>query len=96
MFKHVVIWKLKDREDQAARQEMIRQLTTLQMQIPQLRRIEIGIDVLNTPASADILIITEFDSEQDYLVYRDHPGHQAVVGFINSITAERRVVDYEG
>jgi hypothetical protein len=95
MFKHVVMWQLKNRNDLTARQEMIRRLKLLETEIPQLRRLEIGLDMLQLPASADILLITEFDSQQDYLVYRDHPGHRAVVNFINSVTSERRVVDYE-
>lgn len=95
MFKHVVMWQLKNRNDLTARQEMIRRLKLLETEIPQLRRLEIGLDMLQLPASADILLITEFDSQQDYLVYRDHPGHRAVVNFINTVTSERRVVDYE-
>jgi len=98
MFKHVVMWRLKPEADGRSRWEnaveLKERLERLPPRIPELRDLEVGLNVSSSDAAADILLITAFASERDYQVYREHPEHERVVHFIRTIVADRQVVDY--
>jgi len=99
MIKHVVMWKLKDNvagnsKGENAR-EMKRRLESLPEVIPEIRRLEVGLNVKDSERAADVLLYSEFDSPADLAAYIQHPAHQEVVTFVREIAAETRVVDYE-
>jgi hypothetical protein len=60
-----------------------------------LRHLEVGIDVLRTADSADVVLYTEFESRAAYEAYYEHPAHKALAGFIQQVRVDRRVIDYE-
>jgi len=99
MFKHVVMWKLmkeafgKPKEQNA--KEMKRILETLPGKIPEIKEYEIGINVGNSSAAFDVVLISGFQNVDDYNTYQQHPEHQKVVEFIRSIQEQSRVVDYQ-
>ena len=44
----------------------------------------------------DYVVVGDFASVDDYLVYRDHPDHQALIrDLVRPILAERATVQYE-
>ncbi len=45
--------------------------------------------------SADIALVTRFESREALAVYQAHPAHRAVVEFVGPAVAERRLVDFE-
>lgn len=99
MFKHIVMWTLKEEAGGRTRAQnavLIKErFEELANMIDGLRHLEVGIDVLHTDASADIVLYTEFDSRAAHDAYQAHPAHKAVAAFVGDLRLERRVIDYE-
>ena len=58
-------------------------------------RFDVGIDVLHTPDSADVVLYSEFSSRAAYDAYAEHPAHKALSTFVQGVRASRVVIDYE-
>lgn len=96
MFKHIVMWKLKDGPSKKENAQKMRELIEdLKGKIDEIKHIEIGFDLSCTDSSYDVVLYSEFESEGDCAAYVKHPDHQKVVGFFKSVVSERKVVDYE-
>lgn len=95
MIKHIVMWKFKDEVSEADKLEMKRQLEALKGVVPTLIDIEIGLDVVGSDASKDMVLYSEFNSLDDLKAYAGHPEHLKVVEFVKPLVSERAVVDYE-
>ena len=99
MVVHLVMWRLQASalgNSKAANARLIKEkLETLRGRIPGLRRLEVGLDISASPASADVVLVSEFDSLAALAAYQAPPEHKAVVDFVTRVVAERRVVDYE-
>lgn len=99
MIKHIVFWKLKDQAnglDKAGNVQQIKEkLEALNGQIEGLIHLEVGMDFLHSPESADLVLYSEFESKDALTYYANHPLHKAVMPFIAEARSERRVVDYE-
>jgi len=93
MVKHVVMWKLRDKNDAQAIKEA---LEALGGKIPGLHSVEVGIDFLASEQSADLILIAELDSREALNVYQEHPDHQAVIPMLKAAAIARTVVDFEG
>jgi heme-degrading monooxygenase HmoA len=65
-----------------------------QRKIPGLLKLEVGIDFSRENDSSDVVLYSEFDSNDALQAYQAHPAHAEVVPFVKSVRAERRVVDY--
>jgi len=93
------MWKLKDSargtsKDQNAL-ELKSVLEDLKNKISVIKQIEVGINFNKSSAAYDVVLYSEFDSEQDLQAYQKHPDHVKVVDFVNEIRDDRAVVDYE-
>jgi len=88
MIKHIVMWKLKDFAEEANK-------AVNAQKIKEIKHIEVGINIINSDASADVALYSEFECMEDLNIYQKHPWHQKIVQFIRNTCAERRVVDYE-
>ena len=68
MFTHIVLFKLKE-----ATKENIEKardiLASMEGKIPELKYLEVGVDIERSERSFDVSIITRFDSEKDYRTY---------------------------
>jgi len=95
MVKHIVMWKFKDEVVEADKLEMKRKLESLNGVVPSLINIEIGMDVVGSDASKDMVLYSEFGSLEDLKAYAEHPEHLKVVDFVKPLVCERAVVDYE-
>ncbi len=95
MIKHIVMWKFKDEVAEADKLEMKRQLESLKGVVPSLVEIEVGMDVVGTPASMDMVLTTLFHSLSDLQAYAEDPAHLKVVEFVKPLVAQRALVDYE-
>lgn len=63
--------------------------------IPQIVAYHVGPDLGINDASWDFAVTADFASTEDYLVYRDHPEHQArITSLVSPITAERSAVQF--
>ena len=94
MIKHIVMWKFKDEVAETDKLEMKRLLESLKGVVPSLKDIEIGMDLVGSDASKDMVLYSEFDSLEDLQAYAGHPEHLKVVEFVKPLVCERHVVDY--
>lgn len=94
MIKHIVMWKFKDGEEENM---MIfrERLLALKGQIPEIRAMEVGINVNPSERSFDAVLVSEFDSLEDLRSYSVNPLHVAVSEFCKTIRTQSASVDYE-
>ncbi|MDD5286206.1 MAG: Dabb family protein [Desulfuromonadaceae bacterium] len=95
MITHIVLFKLEEAssENLAATRAM---LLTMNGEIPLLRHLEAGIDVIRSERSYDIALITKFDSLADLQAYQIHPYHAGViVPHMKSVCSSIVAVDYK-
>lgn len=94
MITHIVLFKLKDRSPGSVGK--VRDvLLGMKGRIPQLRHLEVGIDVLHSERSYDIALVTKFDSMEGLGVYQKHPVHVEVAKYMTSVRESAVAVDYE-
>ena len=99
MIKHIVIWRLKNRENDREREETARaikqKIEEMRGKIPGLRHIEGGVDFSRTPDSCDIVLYAELESREALAGYHVHPAHEDFKAFIGPRRSERFLIDYE-
>ncbi|RQD74101.1 MAG: Dabb family protein [Halanaerobium sp. MSAO_Bac5] len=99
MIKHVVMWEFKnyaegndkDRNIALAKQKIL----ALKDLIDLIEYIEVGINLNESEAAYDLVLISDFKSLKDLDKYQKHPEHQKVVDFVKKVVDKRVVVDYE-
>lgn len=99
MIRHVVMWRFEENAEGKTRlqnMEYIRdRLMALLPIIPEIKRMEIGFDVLHSDMSYDMILLTEFDSLDDLNYYKNHPDHVAVSQYVAKVRTSRVVCDCE-
>ena len=94
MITHIVLFKLKDPSPENL--EKTREvLASLSGKIPQLRQLEVGVDLLRTDRSYDLALVARFDSLEDLNAYQVHHEHQQVIKYMLSVRESAVAVDYE-
>ena len=91
MYSHLVMFTLEDPDDIPA---TVTALQGMQDRIPQLRYLEVGVDIDPSPRSAHIVLITRFDSKEAYQAYHAHPHHQRVLEHMREVTKSAVKVDF--
>lgn len=98
MIKHIVFWKLKESaqgNDKSANAQLIKEkLEALKGQMPGLLELEVGLDYVQGPASADVALYSVFESQEALDAYQVHPSHVAARDFIVGVVSDRHVVDF--
>ncbi len=92
MIRHIVMWKLRDKADATMLKERLEALNGC---IPGLIQLQVGIDFLQSPQSADLVLVVDLESRQALDIYQQHPEHQAVVPLVKAAAVSRTVADYE-
>jgi hypothetical protein len=95
MFRHVVMlrWEAESTSEQRAAVET--GLAALPGRIPEIRSYTVGADAHVNEGNYDLVVVADFATVDDYLVYRDHPDHQAVIRErIAPILADRAAVQH--
>ena len=99
MIKHIVMWKFRpEAEGKSKREnmEIVRDgLYALVPIIPEIKKMDVGFDLSGTDASADLCLITEFESLETLKIYAEHPEHLKVGGYVRKVVETRTVLDYE-
>ncbi len=92
MLKHIVLFKLKD----PACAEKCRELIlSMKGTVGQIRELEVGIDVLHTDRSFDIVLIVIVDDEEGLRGYAEHPYHVGVVKkYMMQVSEKSVIADY--
>lgn len=100
MIKHIVFFQLADEAEgktKAKNAQIIKKgLENLYGIIPELKKIEVGINHPETPDSNyDICLYCEFETVADLDIYQNHPEHKKVGAYITKVRTARACVDYE-
>jgi hypothetical protein len=95
MLKHIVMFRLSTENSVINKQILKDKLDQLKNKIPEIRSIETGLNISTRPSAYDLVLITEFDTEQDLEAYRIHPDHQDIVRLIKENAIETHVVDFD-
>lgn len=94
MIRHIVMWKFKENE----RDNMLvfkDRLTALKGKIPEIRAMEVGININPSDRSYDAVLVSEFDSLDALKRYSENPLHVEVSKFCKAIRVSSVSVDYE-
>ena len=94
MLKHIVCFKLKD--DSLANCEKAKEvLLSMQGNVELLRDIRVGIDILHSERSYDLILEVVLDDEQALEAYQQHPYHvQVVKKHMHAVRETSVAVDY--
>jgi len=99
VIKHIVLWKLKDFAEGSDKtrnaQIMKAELESLKNKIPQIKELEVGINIIPSDAAFDISLYSAFESERDLDLYQNHPEHVKVASNIAKLRENRAVIDYK-
>lgn len=98
MIKHVVMWKLADHAEGAAKAANAARIKALLEacagRIPGLRSLEVGIDAGLDGAAWDVVLVSEFDDRAALDAYQVHPLHEEAKAFIGKVRKDRSAVDF--
>ncbi len=93
------MWKLEDNADGRTKLENSKiikeKLEALVGVIPEIVKLEVGIDILGTNQSYDVVLVSEFKNLEELDTYANHPEHVKVGEFVGKVRKDRVAVDYE-
>lgn len=95
MITHIVLFKLNDPtpETIAATREL---LLSMDGKVPQLRHLEVGVDIIRSQRSYDIALLTRFDSLDELTAYQVDPYHAGtVLPHMRAVSSAIVAADYE-
>jgi len=99
MIKHIVFWRFHDEAGGRTKKENLEiakeLIEDMRGKIPGLIHVETGINFNPGERGSDLALYSELETREDLEVYRDHPAHQKVKGFLSEVRYEVRAVDYE-
>ena len=100
MIKHIVFWNLAETAEGKTKAEnaliIKAELENLISEIPQIKKIEVGINHPDAPAgNYDLALYSEFETMDDLNIYQHHPAHQQVASYVKKVVTARVCVDYE-
>jgi hypothetical protein len=97
MIKHIVMLRLKNfgpEKKEENLSELKRLIEGLLGVVPELKHMEVGLNINTKPSAYDLVLTSHFDSEEALDAYRVHPEHKKVLDFLYEVTGETAVVDY--
>ncbi len=95
MIRHVAVFRFVPEFTVAQRAEWMALLRALPAQIPELRSLSVGEDVLRGPASHELAIVADFDDLEGLAAYTRHPAHAEVLRISSNVKASLATVDFE-
>lgn len=63
--------------------------------IPELKSMEVGLNLSTKPSAYDLVLTSVFNSLEDLDIYRVHPEHKKVLDLLYEVMEQTAVVDYE-
>lgn len=99
MLRHVVMFSLLDQAEGSPKAENALRIKTmleaLRGTIPEIRDLEVGINLNHAPGEWDLVLVSEFEDLEALSRYQKHPEHVKAGDFISKIRKERAFVDYQ-
>ena len=62
--------------------------------IPELKKMEVGLNVNTKPSAHHLVLIADFDNEAGLNIYRAHPEHVKILEIMKETVEKTAVVDY--
>lgn len=98
MLKHVVMWKLEEEAEGKTKAEnalwMKEHLEALVGIVPEIKSLEVGINVLESDMAYDAVLISTFENKEALAAYKVNPKHVEVSSYCKKIRKSRVVADY--
>ncbi len=94
MFRHIVLYRLKDRSEEA-KQALKDKFLTLRGNVTQVKDLEVGTDCLYSSRSYDVALIITFDKKEDLPAYKAHPFHVGVSEYVHGVIESSVSCDFE-
>ena len=97
MIKHIVMWNVRGATpaDRAAGVRLLKsRFEDLRGRIPGLLRLEVGADTSKVDYACDVVLYSEFESQQALDAYASHPEHLRVRDELGGLRIARHQVDY--
>ena len=97
MIKHIVMWNMagETEEDRRKAAEFLRsRFEELRGEVPGLLHLEVGLDHSRVDYACDVVLYTEFESQEALDAYATHPAHLRVKGELGQMRIARFQVDY--
>jgi hypothetical protein len=99
MIKHISMAKYKDFAEGCTKEENIKKAKAmtegLKAKIPNIKRIEVGVDFLHNPTDFDVVSYSEYDSMDDVMATVKHPVHDELIAFLKKVTEVSHAVTYQ-
>ncbi len=96
MFRHVVMVKFTPEATDEQKQALREGLATMPEQIPEVRAYRFGDDAGVSADNYDFVVVADFEGQDGFLTYWDHPAHQKLVAdLLRPIVAARAAVQHE-
>ena len=95
--KHIVMWNIQGEtlgQKQAGIERLQRSFDSIRGKIPGLVCLEIGVDQSGVDYACDVVLYSEFESQQALDDYATHPEHLRVREEILGLRVARHQVDY--
>ncbi len=94
MFIHTVLWNLQEGKTIEDYKKIEALLLALKPVIKELKEAKVGFtDLTPNENTRQICLVTYFENEDEYIVYRDHPEHVKVKEEIAKVFKDRVVAD---
>jgi predicted GTPase len=95
MITHIVLFKLKERTEEGV-EKARNLLLSMEGKVEMLRHLEVGLDLIHSERSADIALVTKFDTMEELQAYQVHPYHaNEVAAYMRSVSSSVVAADYE-
>jgi hypothetical protein len=95
MITHIVLLKLVHANTETIEEAKTKILAGLEGKIPQLRHLEVGVNIIHSYRAYDLALVAKFDSLEDLHVYQNHPAHVEVLKYLQGVRRSVISVDYE-
>ena len=95
--KHIVMWRVRgetSEEKQAARAKIKAAFEGLRGRIDGMTHVEVGIDISAVDYACDVVLVSEFESEEALARYATDPEHLRVRHELGDLRIARHQVDY--
>jgi hypothetical protein len=95
MIRHVAVFRFVPEFTAEERASWMSLLRALPGQIPSLRSMTVGTDVLGGEASHELAIVADFDDLEGLDAYNKHPAHAEVLRISAPVKVSLATVDFE-
>ena len=95
MIRHVAVFRFRPTFTATERDHWMSLLRALPAQIPELRSMTVGVDILGAAASHELAIVADFDDLAGLEAYNRHPAHVEVLRISAPVKLSLATVDFE-